>query len=235
MSTAFATERPAVAQPGLSYDSRRQLAHVKPLWRGWLHLICFEAALVVGTLLVVSAHGAARTSAAAIYAASVAGLFGTSGLYHRGNWRPAVWRVLQRLDHAMIFILIAGTATPLFLLVVPDPVGTVMLAVLWTLTAAALAVHLLWMSAPEVLVGGTYIALGCLGIAALPFALTRAGAAVFTLLLLGGALYILGAVLYHLRRPDPRPTVFGFHEVFHSFVCLAAAAQYVAVALVVLQ
>ncbi len=215
-----------------TYDSRRGLTHAKPVWRGMLHLIWFELSLVSGTALVLRVDGTARTVSAAIYVASVSGLFGVSALYHRGTWRPPAHRVLQRLDHAMIFLLIAGTATPVFLVATPGTVGVALLCVMWSLTAVALATHLCRMSAPERLVGGTYIALGCIGIVALPFALWHAGVAAFALLVLGGVLYILGAVLYHLRRPDPRPTVFGFHEVFHAFVCAAASAHFVAVAIV---
>lgn len=204
----------------------------KPLWRGWLHLAWFEVSVVMGTILIGMVHGGVRTTAAALYAASVTALFGTSALYHRGNWRPKIAQRMQRLDHAMIFLLIAGSATPLFLIVVPQPGRTIMLVVVWALTMLAMVAHLTWMTAPEVVVGGTYIALGCIGIVALPYAFTRAGVAVFVLLLAGGVLYALGAVLYHVRWPNPRPSVFGFHEVFHVFVCLAATAHYIAIAIV---
>lgn len=206
---------------------------VKPLWRGWLHLVWFGASVAAGTVLIALVDGALRTSAAAIYAVSVTALFGTSALYHRGNWRPQIARRMQRLDHAMIFLMIAGSETPLFLLLVPEPLRKTMLVLLWTLTAVAMATHLSWMTAPEVLVGGTYIALGFIGIVALPFAYTRAGVAIFVLILAGGTLYTLGAILFHLRWPDPLPTVFGFHEVFHTFVCVAAGAHYLAIAEVV--
>jgi hemolysin III len=198
-----------------------------------MHLVCFEVSLVVGTVVIIGAHGALRTTAAAIYAATVSGLFGASALYHRGSWSPPVMRALQRLDHAMIFFLIAGTATPVFLVVVPRPAGLPVLGVMWTATAVAMLTHVVWMSAPEVLVGGTYIALGCLAGLALPYVWQRAGVAAFTLMLAGGVLYIAGAVLYYRRWPDPSPSVFGFHEVFHAFVSAAAAAQYVAIAVFV--
>jgi hemolysin III len=215
------------------YDARRDLIYRKPVWRGWMHLVCFEVSLVVGTVVIIGAHGALRTTAAAIYAATVSGLFGASALYHRGSWSPPVMRALQRFDHAMIFFLIAGTATPVFLVVVPRPAGLPMLGVMWTATAVAMLTHVVWMSAPEVLVGGAYIALGCLAGLALPYVWQRAGVAAFTLMLAGGVLYIAGAVLYYRRWPDPSPSVFGFHEVFHAFVSAAAAAQYVAIAVFV--
>jgi hemolysin III len=222
--------RAPTSEVDFSYDARRDLVYRKPVWRGWMHLVCFEASLVVGTVMIIGAHGALRTTAAAMYAASVSGLFGASALYHRGSWSPPLMRALQRLDHAMIFFLIAGTATPVFLIVVPRPVGIVMLAVMWTLTAGGMVTHLAWMTAPEVLVGATFIGLGCLAGLALPFVWHRVGVAAFVLMLAGGVLYIAGAVLYHRRWPDPSPSVFGFHEVFHAFVSAAAAAQYVAIA-----
>jgi hemolysin III len=226
----------AVASAGLRYDSRRELVYSKPVWRGWMHLIAFEVSIVVGTLLVAHSHarGASHVVAAAIYAGTVSGLLGTSALYHRGNWRAAAHARLQRLDHVMIFLLIAGSATPVFLLVTPAAIGRWLLAVMWALTALAMVIHLAWMNAPEVLVGATFIGLGCVGGAALPFVWMHAGIAAFVLIASGGLLYIAGAVLYHWRWPDPMPTVFGFHEVFHAFVTAAACAHYVAIAILII-
>lgn len=230
LSRAVAPAIHVPARPrGRVHDPRRDDIAWKPVLRGWLHLVWFEAALVLGTVLVMTVPASER-AVAAICAASFAGLFGTSALYHRGTWGVRVHRMLQRADHAMIFVLIAGTATPVFWVTVPHPFGTALLAVLWSVTGAALITHLCWMNAPEWLVGSTFIVLGCVGVAALPAVWVHAGVAPFLLFLTGGALYILGAVLYHLRRPDPWPTVFGFHEVFHAFVCAAAALQYLAIA-----
>ncbi len=226
----------AVASAGLRYDSRRELVYSKPVWRGWMHLIGFEVSLVAGTLLVAHARAAGATHivAASIYAATVSGLLGTSALYHRGNWAVAAHARLQRLDHVMIFLLIAGSATPVFLLVTPGAAGQGLLALMWALTAVAMVIHLAWMDAPEVLVGATFIGLGCVGGAALPFVWMHAGVAAFILIASGGLLYIAGAVLYHRRWPDPLPTVFGFHEVFHAFVSAAACIQYVAIAILII-
>jgi hemolysin III len=161
----------------------------------------------------------------------VSALFGFSALYHRGTW-TAVWRQrLQRLDHAMIFFLIAGTATPVFLLTARGAFGLVCVVVMWTLTLAAAAIHLAWMSAPELLVGATFVGLGCAAGLALPWVWVHAGVAPAALILAGGLLYIAGALSYHRRWPDPYPSVFGYHEVFHVYVCAAAACQYVAIAL----
>jgi hemolysin III len=221
-------------EPDQRYDSCRGIYYDKPSWRGWMHLVWFEAALVCGTLLLVSADGAKRIVASAIYVGSAVGLFGTSALYHRGNWSEAVNQRLQRLDHAMIFFLIAGTATPPFLVATPGWFGRTCLIVLWSMTLLATGVHLVWMNAPEKLVGGVFIGLGVLAGLALPFVWVNVGVAAAVLMLCGGALYIVGAASYHRRWPDPYPAVFGYHEVFHAYVCAAAACQAVANGLIVL-
>jgi hemolysin III len=216
------------------YDSHRGLFYAKPQLRGWSHLIWFEASLVLGTLVIAAARGATEVAAASIYAASVSAMFGTSALYHRGNWGTRANRALQRADHAMIFLLIAGTATPAFLLAAPGTYGVVCLAIVWALAGTAASVHLVWISAPERIVGGTFIGLGCVGVLALPPIWVHDGVAPALLMMAGGGLYVVGAILYHRRRPDPFPAVFGYHEVFHAYVCAAAACQYIAVAILIL-
>ena len=222
---------PSPPSAGTLYDSRRGLYYVKPVLRGWLHLVWFEASLVLGTLLVARAHGAVRITALAIYAVSVSAMFGISALYHRGNWSAGWNRRLQRLDHAMIFLLIAGSATPAFLLATSGPFRLACLVMMWALTVTAAAVRLAWMSAPELVVGSTFVGLGWVAVLALPGVWTRAGAAAGVLMLAGGLLYTAGALSYHQRRPDPYPAVFGYHEVFHACVCAATACQYAAIAL----
>jgi hemolysin III len=212
------------------YDARRGVYYAKPVLRGWLHLLCFGVSLALGPLLLARAHGAKQAMAVAVYAASVSALFGISALYHRGTWTEARRRRLQRLDHAMIFFLIAGTATPAFLLDTPGAVGLACLIVMWTLTLTAAVIHLTWMNAPERLVGGTFLGLGWAAGLALPWVWIRAGVAPGVLMLAGGLLYTAGALSYHRRWPDPYPSVFGYHEVFHVYVCAAAACQYVAIA-----
>jgi hemolysin III len=221
---------PEVAAP-LLYDSRRCVHYPRPRLRGWLHLVWFEVSLITGTLLLAITHGAARITAVAVYTVTVSGLFGTSALYHRGNWSIAASRRLQRLDHVMIFFLIAGTATPAFLLGVPGALGLVAVTVMWTLSLAAALTHLRWMNAPEKLIGATFIALGWAAGMALPAVWIRFGVAPALLIIAGGLLYTAGAVSYHRRRPDPLPAIFGYHEVFHSYVCAAAACHYLAIAL----
>jgi hemolysin III len=218
---------------GHLYDSARDLYYAKPALRGWLHLLTFEASLVLGTLLIISVNGALPVTAVAIYAGSVSGLFGVSALYHRGNWRPPAARVLQRLDHTMIFMLIAGTATPAFLIAMPPGWGITCAALMWALTLAAMTVHLVWMSAPEKLVGAVFIGLGTAAGVGLPAVWRAGGVAAGVLMLAGGLLYIAGAVSYHRRRPDPLPAVFGYHEIFHTFVTVAAACQFISISLLV--
>lgn len=227
-STAAA---PAAPGMGALYDARRGVYYTKPALRGWLHLLWFEASLVLGTLLLVRSHGAVRITAAAIYAASVSGLFGSSALYHRGTWSDT-WRGrLQRLDQTMIFFLIAGTATPAFLLALRGALGLACLIVMWSLTLAAVGIRLRWMSGPERLVGATFLALGWMAGLALPAVWIRGGVVPGALMLAGGLLYTAGALCYHRRWPDPVPSIFGYHEVFHIFVCAAAACQYIAIAM----
>jgi len=210
---------------------RRQVPPAKPLLRGWLHLVWFEASLVLGTLMLARAHGAVRIAALAIFAVSVSAMFGVSALYHRGDWTEAWRRRLQRLDHAMIFLLIAGTATPAFLLATRGSFRISCLIVVWALTVAAGAIHMVWMGAPELLVGSTFVGLGWVGGLALPAVWLHSGVAAGTLMLAGGLLYTAGALSYRRRRPDPYPSVFGYHEVFHVYVCAAATCQYIAIAL----
>jgi hemolysin III len=212
------------------YDARRGVYYAKPALRGWLHLLWFEVSLVAGTLLLVRAHGLARVAACGIYAASVSAMFGASALYHRGRWSACWRRRLQRLDHAMIFFLIAGTATPAFVLAVRGRLGLACLIVMWALTVTAAAARMARMNVPELVAGALVVGLGWLAGLALPWVWARAGVAPALLMLTGGLLYTAGALSYHHRRPDPIPSVFGYHEVFHAFVCAAATCQFIAIA-----
>jgi hemolysin III len=231
MDSAPAAPRPPVAEA--LYDARRGVYYTKPVLRGWLHLTWFGASLVFGMLLLARAHGSSRITAIAIYAASVSALFGISALYHCGNWTDAWRRRLQRLDHAMIFFLIAGTATPAFLLAMRGAFGLACLIVMWSLTLTAAAVHMARMVLPERLVGAMFLGLGWVAGLALPGLWIHAGAAPGALMLAGGLLYTAGAISYHRRRPDPYPSVFGYHEVFHAYVCAAATCQFIAIALLI--
>jgi hemolysin III len=217
---------------GALYDAKRDVYYTKPAMRGWLHLVWFGASLLAGPLLVARGHGARPVVALVVYALSVSGLFGISALYHRGTWGPAWSERLQRIDHMMIFFLIAGTATPAFLLATRGAYGLTCLFVMWGLIVAAAVIHLCWMNAPEALVGVTFIGLGSLAGLALPEVWIHAGVVPGALMLAGGLIYIAGALSYHRRRPDPSPAVFGYHEVFHACVCAAATCQYLSITLI---
>jgi hemolysin III len=218
------------ARPGLLYDARRGVYYARPVLRGWLHLLCFWISLAGAALLLAHARGATQITAVAVYSASLSALLGTSALYHRGAW-TAAWRLrLRHLDQAMIFFLIAGTATPAYLLAAPAGFGLACLIIMWALTLTAAAVRLAWPAVQERVAGALFIGLGCAGGVAMPWVWIHAGAASGALILAGGLVYIAGALSYHRRRPDPCPSVFGYHEVFHACVCAAAACQFAAIA-----
>ena len=167
----------------------------------------------------------------AVYALSVAGLFGTSALYHRVHWRSlAALLWMRRLDHSMIFVLIAGTYTPFALLALHGPLALAILVVVWVGALAGIAFNLAWISSPKWLHAALYVVLGWVAVAASPQLASAIGIGGLTLLALGGVLYTLGAVVYAARRPDPLPSVFGYHEVFHALVIVAAALQFAVVA-----
>jgi hemolysin III len=207
----------------------------RPLWRGRTHAWAFFAALVGGIALVAMAPDGRARLALGIYAITVAGLFGVSAVYHRTPWRSAVARAwMRRADHAMIFLLIAGTYTPFALLVLKGSTATAVLIIVWAGALAGIVLKLLWIHAPKWLGAGAYVALGWVAVAAFPQLLEHAGLAATLVLAAGGLLYTVGAVVYALRRPDPLPTVFGYHEVFHALVIAAAALQFAVVAAVAL-
>jgi hemolysin III len=207
----------------------------KPRLRGVSHQWAFFVSVAIGAALVVAAPPGEARLAAAIYATSVAALFGTSALYHRVNWASlAARRWMRRLDHSMIFCLIAGTYTPFALLVLEGDLATVILIVVWAGALAGVLMKLVWIDAPKSLVAVSYILLGWVAIAAFPDMIERLGVAATTLVAVGGLLYTLGALVYAFQRPNPAPSVFGYHEVFHALVILAAALQYAVIAFYVI-
>ena len=208
---------------------------LKPRFRGRSHEWAFFASLgLLPSLLIAAPSGHARL-AAAIYGVSVAGLFGASALYHRVTWRRvAARRWMRRLDHAMIFVLIAGTYTPFALLALDGWVATAILIVVWAGALGGVVLKLVWIDAPKPIVAGVYVALGWVAVAALPNLIDAIGVVPTALVILGGLLYSAGALIYVLKRPDPSPRVFGYHEIFHLLVIAAAALQYAVVAFWVL-
>lgn len=203
----------------------------KPQLRGVLHQVAFALSLVTGTALVVLAPAGQARLAAAVYAVSVSLLFGTSAAYHRGPWSARARARMRRLDHSMIFVLIAGTFTPFALLVLPDTARWLVLAVAWGGALVGIASHTVLQHQSRWLTTSLYLALGALALPVLPGLLRGAGSTVVLLIVLGGALYVVGAVVYARQRPNPWPHWFGFHEVFHALTVLAYLSFYAAVSL----
>jgi hemolysin III len=221
--------RPATS-PGIpTQDAAHPEVRGKPRLRGVSHQYAFYVSLASGTLLVLLAATTRAAVAAAIYAASVSTLFAVSALYHRVPWTPLARRRMRRLDHAMIFLLIAGTYTPVGLLVLHGTLATVVLAVVWSGAAAGIVLELAWTTAPRWLGGTVYLALGWVAVVATPQLFARLGVAGGLLLVAGGLAYSAGAAVYALRRPDPVPAVFGYHEVFHLLVIAGVAAHFLAI------
>jgi hemolysin III len=204
---------------------------LKPRLRGVLHQWAFAVSLVAGIGLVLEAASVRARAAVAVYALSVAALFGTSALYHRVDWRSvAARRWMRRLDHTMIFVLIAGTYTPFGLLVLHGTLGMVILIAAWSAALAGAVFKLVWIDAPGWLGAATYISVGWIAVIALPELVDRLGIPAVAAMALGGIIYSTGGVIYARKRPDPVPSVFGYHEVFHLLVIVAAGLQYAVVA-----
>jgi hemolysin III len=207
----------------------------KPRLRGVSHKWAFYVACVLGATLVVFAPSGTPRLAAAIYAFTVAALFGTSALYHRVDWRSIrARRWMRRLDHSAIFLLIAGTYTPIALLVLDGPLATVILVLVWAGALSGIVMKLVWIDAPKPVVASAYVMLGWVAVAAFPDLIEELGVTATGLIVAGGALYTTGALVYALQRPNPAPAVFGYHEIFHLLVIVAAALQYAVVAFYVL-
>ncbi|MEW2142880.1 hemolysin III family protein [Micromonospora vinacea] len=204
----------------------------KPRMRGWLHTYAFFVALVCGIVLcsiAATRPGWAPLVSCVIYSLTVCGLFGTSALYHRRVWSERGYQVMRRMDHSMIFVFIAGTYTPLCAMLLAPRPATVMLALVWGGALAGVAVKVVWPHAPRWVSAPLYLALGWVAVAMLPEILHGGGVAALVLLIVGGAIYSIGAVFYALRRPNPWPTVFGHHEFFHACTLLAALCHHIAI------
>jgi hemolysin III len=207
---------------------------VKPRMRGVLHEYAFFVSLPLGLALILAASDGRARIAALIYALAVSGLLGTSALYHRHNWGPKARRWMRRADHSMIFVLIAGTYTPVALLALKGSLASTILIVLWCGALGGVIFKLLWIDAPKWLFAGVYVVLGLVTAAVfgeLPAAIGWLGVIG---LAVGGLLYVIGAVVYATGRPNPWPKVFGYHEIFHALVLVAAGLQYAVIAFAVL-
>lgn len=204
---------------------------VKPRLRGWLHAVTFPLALITGIALVALAPTERARVSIAVFTVTAAMLFGVSAIYHRGHWSPRTATMLRRLDHSNIFLLIAGTYTPFAATLLDRHNAAVLLTVVWGGALLGVAFRVLWIGAPRWLYVPVYLAMGWSAAFWIPAFHAVGGAAVVTLVVVGGVLYILGALTYAFRRPDPAPTWFGFHEVFHTFTVLAFSAHVVGISL----
>jgi len=225
------TRATAEATDHLREHVREVLDEVKPRLRGWLHAATAPLTLAAGIVLIVLSPNAATRFGSAIFAASALVLFTVSAIYHRGTWSPRVWAFLRRFDHANIFLLIAGSYTPFTLLLLDGRDRTVLLTVVWAGAALGILFRIFWADAPRWLYTPIYIGLGWAAIFYFADFVENAGTAVLTLMVVGGALYTLGGLVYGLKRPNPSPAWFGFHEVFHTLTILAFVSHYVGISI----
>jgi hemolysin III len=208
---------------------------VRPRLRGVLHQYACAVAIAIGCVLVAGAENERARVAAAVYAVSLAALFGVSALYHRVRWRPSLRALMKRLDHSMIFVFIAGTYTPFALLVLHGSTALIVLTIVWSGAAVGVGSRIFWQHAPRWVTVPLYVGLGWVAAFIVPQLIGGVGIAPFVLLCVGGVAYTVGGVMYALRRPDPAPSTFGYHEVFHLMTIIAAICHYVAVSFAVYQ
>lgn len=208
-------------------------AEAKPAWRGWIHAAVFPVAIAAGIVLVCLADGPVAKWACAVFMATSLLLFGNSALYHRFNWAPRTKATLRRIDHANIFLLIAGTYTPMALLALPSSQGLPLLIAIWIGALLGIGFNVFWIGAPRWLYVPLYVLLGWAAMIYIP-ELFAANRAMLVLVLVGGACYSAGALIYGIKRPNPVPGVFGFHEVFHALTVAAFLCHWTAVLLIAL-
>ena len=214
-------------------DPGTDASEERPLWRGWIHAGTFPVAVAAGIVLIALADGAVAKWASAVFMLSSILLFGVSALYHRFDWKPRTKQVFRRLDHANIFLLIAGTYTPIALLALPRSQGLLLLTIVWVGALLGIGFRVFWIGAPRWLYVPLYLLLGWAAIMYL-VDIYRANAASMVLVIVGGLLYTLGSVVYGMKRPNPVPGVFGFHEIFHTLTVLAFLCHWTAALLVAL-
>ena len=204
---------------------------IKPTWRGWIHAATFPVAIAAGIVLIALADGAAAKWACAVFMATSLLLFGNSALYHRFNWKPVTKAVLKRIDHANILLLIAGTYTPLAVLALPPEKAVILLSIAWGGAILGILFRVFWIHAPRWLYVALYLALGWAAVMYI-VDLFQANVAMMVLVIVGGLLYSGGAVVYALKRPNPWPGHFGFHEIFHVCTVLAFLCHWTAILIV---
>ncbi len=207
---------------------------IRPTWRGWIHAGTFPVAIVVGIALIILAQGAPAKWAAAVFMTSSLLLFGNSALYHRFDWGPRVKAVLKRIDHANILLLIAGTYTPLAVLALEPSKGTLLLYLVWSGALLGILFRVFWIGAPRWLYVALYLVLGWAAVMYM-VDLARANVTMTILVCVGGVLYTVGAVIYAMKKPNPWPGRFGFHEIFHVCTVLAFLCHWTACLLISLE
>ncbi len=205
------------------------LSQARPVWRGKLHALAFFAAIPAGIALIAIADGAAATVGASIYAATLVLLFGTSAAYHRLAQSEYARRIMQRLDHSMIYLLIAGTYVPLCLVALPPGWGIPLLAIVGGLALVGIVLKLAWFHGARLVSSGLYLVMGWVAIIATPVLVDHLTAVQLWLIIGGGIAYTIGFPVLMLRRPDPWPSVFGYHEIWHSLTVVAAGLHFAAV------
>jgi hemolysin III len=208
---------------------------VKPSWRGWQHAAMFPVVLIAGLVLIATAPTSASRISSAIFVSTALLLFGVSALLHRGSWSTKVEAILRRLDHANIYLIIAGTYTPFAVLALPQTSGKLLLSIVWAGALVGVVLTVFWIGVPRWLSTSLYVVVGWVVVFFLPELVDEAGLGVVALIAIGGVLYTLGAVVYATKWPNPSEHTFGFHEVFHSLTIAAFTAHYIAVWIVVHQ
>jgi hemolysin III len=205
-----------------------KVAEVKPKLRGWLHAAVAPLTLAAGVVLVVLSPTLKTRVGSAVFASTALLLFAVSAIYHRGNWSPKVWAILRRIDHSNIFLLIAGSYTPFTLILLQGSDRVALLTLVWSGAVLGVLFRIFWTDAPRWLYVPIYVAMGWAAIFYAGQFSSSGMTAVVVLIAVGGGLYTLGGLVYGLKKPNPFPNVFGFHEVFHSFVVSAFICHYVA-------
>ncbi|MFT4258838.1 PAQR family membrane homeostasis protein TrhA [Microbacterium sp.] len=233
MSTPDSSPPDVPQLPLLDAAAKDAAIDTRPSWRGWIHAGIFPVAIAAGVLLIVFAQGGAAKAAAAVFMTTSLLLFGNSALYHRFDWGPKTKVVLKRIDHANILLLIAGTYTPLAVLALPPQKGLLLLVLVWSGTVLGILFRVFWIHAPRWLYVALYLLLGWAAVMYI-VDLLEANVAMMILVIVGGLLYTGGAIVYAMKRPNPWPGHFGFHEIFHVCTVLAFLCHWTACLLIAL-
>lgn len=219
----------------VSATAAEAVAAVKPFLRGWIHLVMAPLATVTAIVLIAAAPTTASRLSVTVFGVSTVVLFTVSAIYHRGTWSATWFARLRRADHANIFLVIAGTYTPLAVMLLPARTATILLAVVWSGALAGISARVFWLNAPRWFYVPVYIALGWVAVWFLPAFGSAGGPAVLWLVIAGGLGYTLGAAAYGFKWPNPSPRWFGFHEIFHAGTVIGYTCHAIAVALAVFQ